>query len=271
MIILGGNQGQRGDLIIGTVLARAIKEKFPNSKYILGINKQYYDMHPLFKNHPYIDDTIQWDGYDNWPTNNDVEIISRVNPDILLHPMPQHPNNHCWFNLVNHLTESTCIMNGFVPPKNLNCYLNKYFETYSDYQKTVCISPFTAWQNKNISIEKWEKIIEFIKSNGFNVIQIGPQSEKQIAGAEKIETSYFESVKIMLSCKFLVGLDGGMSWVASAYEHPAICLYGYHFNNLYSAKIYQPYNKNATYLESKSAEEIPLTEIKEKIFKKLND
>jgi len=271
MIILGGNQGQRGDLIIGTVLARAIKQKFPNSTYILGINKKYYDMVPIFKNHPFIDYTIEWDGYDEWPTNIDIETVSKINPDILLHPMPQHPNNHCWYNLVNHLTESTCIMNGFTPPQNLNCYLNKYFDTYSEYNKTICISPFTAWQNKNISINKWKEIIKLVKNNGFEVIQLGPPEEEWIEGAKKISCSYFESVKIMLSCKFLLGLDGGMSWVASAYDHPAICLYGYHFKNLYSAKIYQPYNKNAIYLEAKSAEENPLDQIKEKILQKLND
>jgi ADP-heptose:LPS heptosyltransferase len=255
--IIGTNQGQRGDLIVGTVVARAIKEKFPESHFTLGINQKYKDMEDLFKDHPYIDAIHIWEEYDNWPSQNDLNFLKTNHYDIILHPMPKHPNDHCWYNLVNHLTESACIMNGLVPPKDLNCVLNKYFDLYSEYKDYVCIAPFTAWQRKNISLNKWETIVDFINKKGFKVIQIGDDSETAIKGAEKkTNMSYIESVKIMLSCKFLISLDGGMSWVASAYKHPVFGLYGYHFENQFSAKIYQPFNPNAIYLEADKAENI---------------
>lgn len=254
--IIGTNQGQRGDLIVGTVVARAIKERFPNSQFTLGINKKYQDMIDLFRYHPYIDSIHVWDEYDNWPSQNDINFLKTNYYDIFLHPMPKHPNDHCWYNLVEHLTESACIMNGFVPPKDLTCVLNKYFDLYSEYKNYICIAPFTAWERKNISLDKWEKIVSFINNKGFRVIQIGGDNEINIKGAEKINTSYFESVKIMLSCKFLISLDGGMAWVASAYKHPVLGLYGYHFENQFSAKIYQPLNTNAIYLEAGKAENI---------------
>ena len=47
--IIGTNQGQRGDLIMGTVVAKAIKERFPDSHFTLGINQKYQDMEDLFK------------------------------------------------------------------------------------------------------------------------------------------------------------------------------------------------------------------------------
>lgn len=252
--ICGCNQGQRGDLIMNTVVARAIKEKFPSSHFSLGINKRYGDMKELFYLHPYIDSITVWDGYDNWPTQNDINCTKKF--DIVLHPMPRHPNDHCWYNLINRQTEASCIMNGFVPPKDLSCYLNRYFNLDGKYKDCVCISPFTAWDKKNISNKKWQEIIDYITNKGYNVIQIGDRNEFKFKNTEKINCSYFESVKVMLSCRFLITLDGGMNWVSSAYQHKTLGLMGLHYDNLKSSELYQPINKNARYLESNTAENI---------------
>ena len=159
-------------------------------------------------------------------------------------------------------------MNGFSPPKDLSCVLTKYFELKSGFEDSVCISPFTAWEKKNISLSKWEQIVSFVNSKGLKVVQIGGNSEPTIKGAEKkLNLSYFESAKVMLSCKFLICLDGGMSWVASAYKQKVLGLYGYHFDGLMSPKIYQPINENAIYLESKNAEDIQMNLIFDNIIK----
>ena len=47
--IIGTNQGQRGDLIMGTVVAKAIKERFPESHFTLGINKKYQELQNKMK------------------------------------------------------------------------------------------------------------------------------------------------------------------------------------------------------------------------------
>jgi ADP-heptose:LPS heptosyltransferase len=255
--IIGTNQGQRGDLIMGTVVARAIKDKFPNSHFTLGVNKRYADMVNLFKFHPYIDDTHVWEAYDNWPGTEDVAYMRNGNFDIVLNPMPQHPNDHCWYNLVEHQTEAACIMNGFSPPKDLSCVLTKYFELKSGFEDSVCISPFTAWEKKNISVSKWQEIVSYLKNKNIRVIQLGAASEPEIRGAEKQSgLNYFESTRLMLSSRLLICLDGGLSWAASAYKHPTVGLYGYHYNNLLSPKMYEPLNPNATYLEAYKAEDI---------------
>ncbi len=254
MKIIGTNQGQRGDLIIGTVVARAIKEKFPNSHFTLGINKQYEDMKELFYNHPYIDNISIWEGYDNWPTTNDVKLMEQF--DLVLHPMPQHPNNHCWYQLVNHQTEASCIMNGLTPPKNLQCSLFRWFDLIPEYNNVICISPFTAWEKKNITIEKWQEIIDYIHNKGISIIQIGDKNEYKFNHTYKATFSYLESTTIMLSCKFLICLEGGMNWVASAYGQKVLGLMGLHYDGLKSSKLYQPVNPNAIYLESDKAENI---------------
>lgn len=272
--ILGTNQGQRGDLIMDTVVARAIKEKFPDSIFTLGINKQYEDMVPLFEKHPHIDMVVIWDGYDNWPTQEDLNIINQEKPNLFLPPMPKHTHD-MWYNLVNNQVEESCMMNGFVPPKDLSCYLEKWFEVPSckDY---IAISPFTAWDKKNISKEKWQLIINYIvKERGFNVLQLGGPNEYHFENTfypndfiySWLPWDYFQSVKKMLGCAFLLCLDGGLSWCASAYKFPILGLYGYHYYNLLTPKVYEPINPNAIYLEASKAEDIP----NELIFSKIDE
>jgi ADP-heptose:LPS heptosyltransferase len=274
-LILGGQCGQFGDCVISTVVARAIKEKFPSSQYIYGISKKYWEIEPLFRNHPYIDKVIQWEGYDNWPTNYDMNLIGYIKPDIFLNPMSRHPNDHSWPLLVNHQTEAAAIMQGFSPPKDLSCYLEKWFEIPSckDY---IAISPFTAWSKKNISNEKWQVIINYIvKERGFNVLQLGRHDEFQFKDTFFPNSpcyswphwTYFESVKKMLGCSFLICLDGSFNWVSSAYKFPVLSLLGYSYNNLQSTKLYQPINPNGHYLEAPRAEDIP----NELIFQKIDE
>ena len=276
MRIIGTNQGQRGDLIMGTVVARAIKERFPDSSFTLGINKLYEDMKPLFYNHPYIDDIVIWENYDNWPSVNDVRKAYEYN--LILNPMPQHPNSHCWYNLVKHQTEASCIMNGLTPPKDLSCHLNKYFGPIDKFKDYIAISPFTAWERKNISLQKWQSIINYIDSKGFQVLELDAPRAPERGWFNRTfypnspiyswpPWDYFYSVKAMLSCKFLICLDGGLSWVASAYKFPVLGLYGYHYDGLISPKVYEPINPDAIYLEAGKAEDIP----NELIFKKIDE
>ncbi len=272
--IIFGNAGQFGDCIMNTVVARALKEKFPNSELIMGIGDKYKEIEPLFKNHPFINSTYIWDSYNNWPSQSDINYLEQNKFDLILHAMPQHPQNHCWYKLVNRQTEASCIMNGLTPPKDLSCYLEKYFEVPSckDY---IAISPFTAWQKKNISNEKWQAIIDYIvKVRGFNVLQLGAPNEHHFKNTFYPNAmhyswppwDYFQSVKKMLGCTFIITLDGGLCWSSSAYSHPTLGLMGLHYDGLNSSKLYQPINPNGHYLEAPRAEDIP----NELIFQKID-
>lgn len=275
MNILFGNAGQYGDLIMNTVVARAIKEKFPESTLTMGIGNIYKEIEPLFKNHPIIENTHVWDSYDKWPTQKDIEYFENNKYDIILNAMPQHPQNHLWYKLINHQCEAVTIMNGLTPPKDLSCYLEKYFEVPSckDY---IAISPFTAWNKKNISKEKWQAIINYIvKERGFNVLQLGAPNEYHFKDTFYPNDGmyswppwdYFQSVKKMLGCTFIITLDGGLNWVSSAYSNPTLALLGHHYDGLNTSKLYQPINVNGYYLEAPKAEDIP----NELIFAKIDE
>ncbi len=71
----------------------------------------------------------------------------------------------------------------------------------------------------------------------------------------------------MLGCTFVITLDGGLCWTASAYNFPTLGLMGFHYDGLNSSKLYQPINKNGHYLEAPRAEDIP----NELIFSKIDE
>lgn len=266
--IIGTNQGLRGDLIMGTVVARAIKEKNPDCHFTLGVNNLFSDMNDLFKNNPYIDEIHNWTKYDLWPGQMDIDYLENNKYDLILNPMPQHPNSHCWWMLVKNQCEASCIANGLTPPSNLQCYLEKWFKI-PNYRDCITIFPFTNGKEKNLSIEKWQKIIDYISNQGLIVIQLGTKEEFKFNNTLQLKTDYFESTKIMLGSIFTIGLDSSCAWLSSAYNHNFLGLFGYlsPYPGLDSSKLYQPINPNGHYLEAPRAEDIP----NELIFNKIDE
>jgi len=269
MKFIGLNAGQFGDLVMNTVAARAIKQKWPESHFTLGIGQPFKEIAPLFKNHPYIDDVHIWESYDGL-TDQDKYYIEENEFDKVFNPMPQHKHSD-WYNRVKNQTEEVCLMHDLIPPDDLSCYLEKYFKPFGIGRDVVCISPWTAHEPKNLPLEKWEKIVKYIKGKGYDVAQLSAPNQPAIYGAwrSKIATSYMSSVNTLLASKLLITLDSGMSWTASAYQHPVLGLYGYHYPSIKSPKVYEPINSNAIYLEGQHANDIPLEQIFDQIDKML--
>lgn len=263
----GLNAGQFGDLVINTVAARAIKEKYPKSHFTLGIGKPFEAIAPLFLNNKYIDDVHIWESYDGL-TGGDIDYIDFMQFDKVFDPMPQHKKNN-WWNDVKNQTEEVCIMHDLKPPKDLSCSLTKWFKTNDRFYKYIAIFPFGGVyrgidNEKCLTIKRAEQIIEIILSYGYKVLQVGGNNEPILKGALKLNTNYFESVKNILGCKMAIGVDTGLSWVMSGYEFPFLGLYS---NQFYKDKIsvIQPINKKAIYLDSYNVNNINLHDIEKSI------
>ncbi len=119
---------------------------------------------------------------------------------------------------------------------DLQIRLNKYWES-KKWNKTVAFCPFgsTRGAEKSLSIEKGIEIIELLKKMGYSVIQLGGGDDFRfdLYNYENNYTcysyngklSFFESVKYVLNCDFLLTVDTGMVWAASGYQHPTLGLY----------------------------------------------
>ena len=265
----GLNCQQRGDLIMNTVAARAIKEKYPDSHFTLGIAKPLADMLPLFLHNKYIDDIHIWDSYDGLNAF-DEEYLEFMNFDLVFNPMPSHKQQDWWINVKNQ-TEEVCLMHNLNPPEDLSCYLNKWFEVSDKFNNYVAIYPFAGIyrglnNEKCLSISRSQDIVDLILDYGYKVLQCGASEEPRLKNVLKLNSSYFESYKNILGCKFAIGGDTGLTWGLSAYQFPVLGLYS---NQYYNNKIsvIQPINKNAIYLDDKNVNDISLEKIEEGIKK----
>lgn len=268
MKIIGFNQGQLGDLVINLPACRSIKNKFPDCHLIFSINQKYKDAAPLFLHNTLIDDFVFWEGYDNWPTDNDKKILSEINPDILFHPMPNIVDNN-WASKM-HYTEIVCRNHGIDPPDNLHTTLTRYFNLIPELKNCIAINPFCSGLtcDRNIPITLCEKIIGHIHNMGYETIQLGFSNRHQFPTTHKTPNlSILEDTRIALSCKILITIDSGLNYVISGYNHKVLGLYSRGLtSNVYSSnagilKNRAPINPNAIYLQADFIDQIPYKDI----------
>lgn len=250
---VGFNHGQYGDLFIGLCAAAVLKNKYPNSKLLYSINKKYSDCADIFKYCPHIDGTVIWDEYDNWPGQKDIDLLNGViekYPNAhLFHPNAKHKRND-WY-LFKHQTAELCDMHNLPEPtkEQMQLHLNKPQITKAHNE--ICVCPYTSFgQIKNLSDAILDTIRDFATRNQFNVIQLGSEQDKTVEGFIKFNGTYADSIKKMLSSRFLVSADTGMIWAASAFQHPTIGFYARGFYRAPSCQNWTPINPNLLAIEA---------------------
>jgi len=268
MKAIGMTQGQRGDLIISTVPARAFKEQYPNATLTLGLNKRYADMAPLFANHESYDSVHFYDAYDNWPSQLDLEYLKRAEYDIIYDPMPKRHNEASWWKTESQV-QNACSLYNLTPPTDLQCRLTQWFDVpdLKDYVALNYIGAFySGYPNaKSYSPQRVAGIVGLIKTKGYKVIVIGDPAEPHLEGTERQNLSYFDSVKTMLGCKAFVGIDSGLTWAASAYSFPTLASYSHEYYGADRVCAIQPVNPNGVYLSGSSLNDISIDKISQKI------
>lgn len=254
MKAIGFHLGQFGDLAMVTVIAKVFKNLYPESFLTLGVSYKYQDILPLFEKHPFFNDFHIYNSYDNWPSQEDKEFLEQENYDIVFNGMPKHWSFE-WFKYY-HQTQEACIQQNLPYPdiNNCNCVLNQWFELKQEFKNHIAFAPFGGFyrglsSEKILPIEKSQEIINDIVKLGYKILLLGGKNEPKLENCDKLDTSYFESVANMLSCKALIHTDTGIGWVASAYQFPCLGLYSNSYYTKEFIKNIQPINKNAKYLD----------------------
>jgi ADP-heptose:LPS heptosyltransferase len=262
MKIIGFNGGQYGDLAINMIAAKAIKIQYPNCHFTMGISQKYSGIAPVFYHNPLIDDIHIWEGYDNWPTQNDNKFITNNNFDKVYSVNPK-VTDETWY-LRRHHSQEVCRMHGLTPPDDLQVDLVKYFNLLPEYKDCIAIAPFTsAGSPRDIDKELCIDIINYIHSLGFKTIQLGVKAHEQLPTTYQIPNgTIFNDVVIALSCRMLITADTGINYLVSGYKHKVIGLYS---TNCYPIKPplinRRPVNINGYYLEGESTKHIIVSEI----------
>lgn len=262
MKIIGFNGGQIGDLAINMVALRAIKEKYPDCHFTFAISKKYESVAPVFYKHKWIQDIRIWEGYDNWPTENDKKYIDENDFDLFFSPIPRNLDEN-WY-LRRHHTEQNCLNHNIEPPSNLQIEFNRWFDLDEKYKDCVAIAPFTsAGAPRDVPEETACKIIEHLHKKGVKTIQLGHPSQKQLPTFyPMVGRSVFEDVKIGLSCIFVITADTGINYLLSGYEKSVLGLYSTICYPLpVPLRNRTPVNKNSIYLEGVTVNDIPFSSI----------
>lgn len=263
MKAIGFNAGLRGDLVMTTVAARAFKESYPDWKLTMAVGPQFSDMLPLFYQHPYYDNYHVWTVYENWPSKPDIDYLLETKYDISFHAFP--PHNDEWWRYRHQYAEASNMV-GLHVPKDINPVLKKWFFVPS-FKKTIAFAPFAGYYNqsndKRLSFEKAQEIVDLLTKKGYKVIQVGGPDEPVLKNTILRNTPYFESVRDVLSCELLIHTDTGIGHVAGAYKHPSLGLYGHRYYGGELVKNIQPISPNTKCLDSDVVENISIERIEQ--------
>lgn len=255
---IGFNIGLRGDLGMATVAARSFKELHPDWHLTLGVGPQFADMIPLFYQHPYFDNFHVYESYDGWPNKQDTDYLKSAKYDFVFNGKADHPDQ--WF-VHRHQYAEAANMHGLPIPSNIHPILTKWFDT-PKLDKTVAFAPYAGYiHNKNndkmVSQYKAEIIVKFIKELGYEVLFLGGSNEPDIPGVIRKNLSYFDSVKAMLGCKFLIHTDTGIGHIAGAYGLSRLGLYGHRYYGPSKVCNIIPLNTNSINLHESFVNDIP--------------
>ena len=262
-----GIRGHYGDIMMQEPGLRKFIEDNPDTKITLAVSKKYKDILPLFYNyHKNIVEFKAFEGYNDWPTKEDLEYINESGFDAMFPPdIPKHPDPN-WANH-RHIIEETALMIG-LKPNGTKINLN-IPEGIKKEKRTACIHMFSSqYPNgiRSIDPRKQKAIVDYLLARNYKVYQISSPSQPHIQGTEKPVGSYYDACLKVLSTDFLISCDSGMAFVSSAYNHPTVtlCSSDYH-PSVGTAKNWYAPNPNGFFLESGIASNISIYKIFSKI------
>lgn len=257
--------GQFGDAITTIAAQKIFCEDNPDYQFTFALAKKYAGIMPLFYNQPHIHDYHLWEGYDNFPQQKDIAYLEEQQFDIVFNPM-QNVGDERWMNRI-HQVQLCCERYGLRIPSSGKINLQRYFEPDYEYRNCVGLSlfPNNGEGIKNLKRDVAQELTKTLVKKGYRVIQLGDAREPTLVGAKKVIASYFDSVKALCACKFLVTGDTGLSWVAAAYDIPVAGFYAYGYHCATTSINWQPVNAKAIYQERYDAKEFTIEDINSQI------
>lgn len=287
--IWGVSYGVVGDLIMGLPVLTYFEKKYPKSYKIWAIEKKVGFMAPFFLNHPLIDQiriTEEWNGFGI----ADRELAKECHVHCTLDDWHHSPLD--WYNYRGCVEETARIagvfdLKRYLVGNELVPQLSKWFDVGPDdpnfqtYSKqnadvklndnTIALFPFaTATSNiaRSPSTRWYNELTYYLNGMGFQVWQFGYGGDPKIDGTLYCNTkSFFDQIKLALSCKMSIGTDSGNMWVMGAYNHPAVHLMTNWMQNHvanFDALLPENINGHKVFAEG-GANNIPIVQVLDKV------
>ena len=215
-----------GVVVLGNILVNEIKKKYPDGEITYFVEEKYLD---IIKNNPNIEEFYMVKkAVDSW--DSILFELATDKWDKVFVPYQTTHTDNIWHHRLTyntgHLLDFYAQKCGLTnPPRKLQMYP---LETDAVEVKpnTIAIHTTTLVQSKNWN--KFQALSGFLKAKGFNVAQVGLKSDAQIYGAEDLREKYsFNQLAMFFSkCKYFIGLDSGLSYIAATTDTRAVIIQG---------------------------------------------
>lgn len=206
--ILIKRAGAFGDVVFTTPIIRVLKKKYPNARLfyetncpqVLQYNPYVYKLLKTAKEHMF--DEIFTLEYEKIPQKNCIDV------------MAEQAN----VKLDNRK------MDFFLSP------LDKKIKIKKPY---IILHTGKVWKSRQWSIDRFQKVAEYILSKGVGIVEVGTKSTEMILPGKMrhlytkfINESWNTIGHLIKDSSFFFGIDSGPSVVAKALQIPSIIIYG---------------------------------------------
>ena len=212
-----------GDVILGNILIDEVKSLYPDSRITYICEEKYAEVVIYNPNVGEVLCPPDWDEI--------LEIISTQEWDKIYVPQQTTREDNIWHHVPKyrnqHLVDFYAQRCGIkIKERKLRIYLNGNKDVEIPEPNTIALHNSTLVPSKN-----WDKFDELcikLIEEGYKVTQVGLKSDKIIQGAEDLREKFNlnELGWYLSKCDCFVGLDSGLSYLATAVNTPVVCILG---------------------------------------------
>lgn len=212
-----------GDVIIGNVLIKNIKLKYPDSEIDWFVSEEYNDLVKYNKNVTNVINLEPWD-----------DVLKRIctGYDIVYVPAQTNYIDNIWHQKEEY--SGMHLLDFYASKIDLEIKDRK-LELFTNPDAVSVLynkSPFVVIHTKTlVDVKDWDKFNDLARElvlKNINVIQLKGKNDNAIDGCKVLEMNLSDVIVFLKSNKIdcFIGLDSGLSYAAASFDIPVISIQG---------------------------------------------
>lgn len=248
MKILGLNQGEHGDMLISLPAIRHLCRN-PDIEFTLIINKKFSKIAPFIRGLDYVKDIYISDGYDNFPSQIDINYLDYKQFDKIYNPMQAHSRPD-WYNHY-HYTEEFAIQHNVIGLNETKSFNRKIdlvkLKSVDIDKKIIGLAPYANGTDRSISKDDAQFIVNCLNKLNYKVMYFGINCNLENV-IELKDNSLLNAGITLSNLAGFITVDTLWSWLASGYNVKTFGLYHVNYADMISQWSHFPANVYAKYI-----------------------
>lgn len=249
-----------GDTFVTTAFVAGIRRKFPNAKIIARVENSL--QREIFSGNPNIDEMSEsinredvgvwfdfygipkvWYDEKRYPEQEQIARVRREEIDRMMSggPVPSREGRAagmwmaaCLFDLLQlGRVKLTCMITDIEATiEDASIYTSEKDQNWAKRlcgrQKVATLYNGTGRKTWSWYVDRWSQVVQYLRSRGFIVYQLGVKSDLAVEGADALlgHTTLGQAPTLIQRACLHVGTDGSMTHFAAAYRVPSVVLFG---------------------------------------------